>query len=404
MVASTYLEELYQPLKQLTLVHVSITLLSMLVIVPSTVVLSRSIVVPLKHVMNQIKRASSGNYTIRIEDQPNSDDELTHLSRYFNQFLLALEQSNHKLHGEIQEREVAQQKQVELNAQLEQLNESLEATIEERTMALKQSMQQLQDTQDQLIESAKLSALGGLVAGVAHEVNTPLGIAVTSTSLIADINQQLNKAFEEKSLTSEQFAESIQQQTDAIQLLNENLNRAAKLVQDFKQTAVDQVSENRSEFAVYQVLEALIASVHPETRKVHVEPKLVGDKNLVMSSLPGVLTQVFSNLILNSVNHAFDSQPQPQITIEFAADNSNVVFTYRDNGCGVPAELQQKIFEPFFTSKKDKGSTGLGLNLVFNLVTQKLKGKLGFRSHEGVEFTITLPKALPEDNEATLAD
>ncbi|EJN6828238.1 ATP-binding protein [Vibrio cidicii] len=281
--------------------------------------------------------------------------------------------------------------------ELQTLNQNLEHQVALRTLDLKQSMEQLQQTQEHLVESEKLAALGGLVAGVAHEVNTPLGIAVTASSIIRDATRQLNQAFSDQSLTSTQFAQLMQQMTDSSEMLENNLHRAAKLVRDFKQTAVDQISESRSEFNVKQVLSALIASLHPETRKVPVTPILEGDDQLEMNSLPGVLTQIVSNLILNSVNHAFAEQVQPRIVIRLDQQGENLILHYSDNGCGVDESLHQKIFEPFFTSKRGKGGSGLGLNLAFNLIKQKLKGDLHFTSvlGEGVQFTITLPKELP---------
>ncbi|WP_159737859.1 PAS domain-containing sensor histidine kinase [Vibrio atypicus] len=281
--------------------------------------------------------------------------------------------------------------------ELEELNQNLEHTVAVRTMDLKQSMKQLQKAQDQLVEQEKLAALGGLVAGVAHEVNTPLGIAVTATSVIRDSNFELNHAFKNQTLTSTQFETVMTRINESTSMLEGNLNRAAKLIRDFKQTAVDQVSESRCQFNVNQVLDALIASLHPETRKVPVEPKLIGNAALQMNSLPGVLTQVISNLVLNSVNHAFDDTPNATINIEFMQSDENIIFIYRDNGVGVDSSLHHKIFEPFYTSKRNCGGSGLGLNLVFNLITQKLKGQLKFESTvgEGVCFTLTVPQNLP---------
>ncbi|MEF1174942.1 ATP-binding protein, partial [Vibrio sinaloensis] len=160
---------------------------------------------------------------------------------------------------------------------------------------------------------------------------------------------------------------------------------------------VDQVSESRSQFRIHHVLDALIASLHPETRKVPVDPILSGDQQLQMNSLPGVLTQVISNLILNSVNHAFEQQETAQIDIHYYQQGDDIIFEYKDNGCGVDKSLHQKIFEPFYTSKRGTGGSGLGLNLVFNLVSQKLKGELSFDSEvgKGVQMIITLPKDLP---------
>ncbi|MGF1711173.1 ATP-binding protein [Vibrio kagoshimensis] len=288
---------------------------------------------------------------------------------------------------------------------LEDLNQNLEIKVAERTCDLERSMQCLEETQEQLVESEKLAALGGLVAGVAHEVNTPLGIAVTASSLIKESCNELNNAFTSQTLTSLQFEQIMQQMNQASVLLEDNLNRGAKLIRDFKQTAVDQVSESRSQFNVKQSLDALIASIHPETRKVPVTPCLDGDPSITMNSLPGVLTQVVSNLILNSVNHAFYEKQDAEITLNFHVEGDFIIFIYRDNGCGVDRTLHQKIFEPFFTSKRGQGGSGLGLNLVFNLIHQKLAGQLSFESElgSGVTFTFSLPRNLPMNDEKQMS-
>ncbi|OOE73083.1 PAS domain-containing sensor histidine kinase [Salinivibrio sp. ML290] len=288
--------------------------------------------------------------------------------------------------------------------ELEQLNQSLEATVEARTHDLAQSMENLKAAQAQLVESEKLAALGSLVAGVAHEVNTPLGIAVTANSVIKEAVSTLNNAFEQKTLTSEQYAAVMKQVTDGTHMLETNLNRAARLIRDFKQTAVDQVSESRSQFHPVQTLEALTGSLRPETKKVPVVPVVEGDPQLVMSSLPGVLTQVVSNLVMNSVRHAFEGIPEPDIHIRIADKGDIVEIRYTDNGVGVAPELHQRIFEPFYTSSRSKGGSGLGLNLVFNLVHQKLQGKLHFDSkiNQGVTVVLSLPKFLT-DTEAPKA-
>ncbi|MFV0448039.1 MAG: sensor histidine kinase, partial [Vibrio sp.] len=167
------------------------------------------------------------------------------------------------------------------------------------------------------------------------------------------------------------------------------------------QTAVDQVSEQRSQFRIHQVIEALIARLHSETRKIPVEPQIQGDKQLMMTSLPGVLTQILTNLIMNSVNHAFKETLQANIIIDFYEQGDNIVLEYKDNGCGVAKELHQTIFEPFFTTKRGVGGSGLGLNLVFNLLKKKLNGELVFKSEigQGVYYTITMPKVLVQESQ-----
>ncbi|MDG3085849.1 ATP-binding protein [Vibrio hannami] len=290
--------------------------------------------------------------------------------------------------------------------ELEELNETLEKKVEERTKDLRASMNNLKQTQEKLIESEKLAALGGLVSGVAHEVNTPLGISVTAASIIKEISAELTHSFDSQTLTSTQFQELMSRMNDTNVMLEDNLNRAAKLVKDFKQTAVDQVSESRSQFLVYNVLDSLLASLHSRTRKVPVEPTIEGGKDITMNSLPGVLTQVVSNLVLNSVNHAFENQESPEISIKFEQKDDLIVFEYHDNGCGVDRSYHQKIFEPFFTTKRGLGGSGLGLNLVFNLVHQKLKGNLEFDSEPGagVHFIFSIPQNLPLSLESGIVE
>ena len=317
------------------------------------------------------------------EPQGHADSEIGLLVRLTNQHLQAIALTLEQLRA--------------AESSLKQYSDALESKVAERTLALSQSVEQLQQAQSQLIESEKLAALGGLVAGVAHEVNTPLGIAVTATSVLSETLDSLRQQFTAQTRTSQQFSDLLAQASDSTQMLVNNLQRAARLVRDFKQTAVDQVSEARSQFQVEQVLRALIASLHPETRKVPVEPLLECPSGLQMNSLPGVLTQVLANLILNSVRHAFADQAAPLIEIRLQEQGEQVLLDYRDNGCGVPESLRERIFEPFFTTKRGSGGSGLGLNIVYNLVTRKLGGKLEFSSQpgQGVHFRLSLPRELP---------
>ena len=287
----------------------------------------------------------------------------------------------------------------EAEAELKDYSDNLERIVAERTQALSASLKELESAKDHLIQSEKMAALGGLVAGVAHEVNTPLGIAVTATSSLAEALSELRTRFEARTLTTEDFSELVGHALDGTQLLVSNINRAARLISDFKKTAVDQISEARCEFQVHSTLSALIASLHPETRKVPVKPLLECPPVLRMRSLPGVLTQVVANLILNSVRHAFDGVAEPEIVIKVSADGDWAAFDYRDNGVGVPAELHQRIFEPFYTSKRGQGGSGLGLNIVYNLITRKLGGRLVFESSPGcgVHFRFDLPVRLSMD-------
>lgn len=284
----------------------------------------------------------------------------------------------------------------EAEDKLKRYSDALEFTVAERTRALSESVAQLQATQNHLIESEKLAALGGLVAGVAHEVNTPLGIAVMASSVLAEAVADLKAGFESRSLTSERFGELLQVIDDGNAMLGKHLERAAHLVRDFKRTAVDQVAETCCDFDVRQVLDALIASLRPETAR-RVEPCFECPDGLTMRSLPGVLTQVMTNLVLNSLRHGFDGVLHPAIHIAARAEGERVIVEYQDNGLGVPKALHERIFEPFFTTRRGQGGSGLGLNIVYNLVTRKLLGRLDFESAPGagVRFVLDLPQRLP---------
>jgi signal transduction histidine kinase len=169
-----------------------------------------------------------------------------------------------------------------------------------------------------------------------------------------------------------------------------NLSRAARLVRDFKQAAANQADETLCEYDLAQTTRALIASLHPETKKIPEQPRFEGPLVLKGVGYPGVFMQVLTNLIMNSVRHAFDGVAQPQIHIELGESDGQVELIYRDNGVGVPAALHNRIFEPLFTTRRGRGGTGLGLNIVYNLVTQKMAGQLDFWSapQRGVTFRV----------------
>ncbi len=338
---------------------------------------------PLISVIKSIKQVDvdAPEKTRLVEPKGHDKDEIGLLTRFTNNHLEAIATS------------LAQVRATE--EKLKQYSEGLEATVSERTQALTESLNQLQAAQGQLIESEKLAALGGLVAGVAHEVNTPLGVAVTAASILEETLTDMQTQFSNETMTAEGLQKLIHTAQDSQLMLSSNLNRATKLIKDFKMTAVDQLSENCCEFNVSEVIHALLESLVPETKKMPVTPTLACPSHLTMNSLPGVLTQVLSNLIVNSVKHAFEQTAHPQIHIIVYPHEELVIVEYRDNGAGVPESLHQRVFEPFFTTKRGQGGSGLGLNIVYNLVTRKLLGRLEFISSlgQGVHFKLYLPIA-----------
>jgi signal transduction histidine kinase len=252
---------------------------------------------------------------------------------------------------------------------------------------------------DQLISSEKMAALGALVAGVSHEVNTPLGVSVTAASAVREGLQAMRADYQAERMTREVFEEALNQAMAGLDMLDTNLTRASRLIKDFKQTAVHQTSERLCDYDVMETVRALLASLHPVTRRVPVRPMLGGPRKLPARGYPGALMQVLTNLIMNSVNHAFRDVASPAIVIDVREGEQEWELVYSDNGVGVPLDLQPRVFEPFFTTRRGRGGTGLGLNIVYTVVTQRMGGHLDFwsRPGEGVRLHLKLPRHLSSE-------
>lgn len=237
--------------------------------------------------------------------------------------------------------------------------------------------ERLKATQTQLIQAEKMAALGHLVAGVAHEINTPLGIALLATTHLGDETERLEKRVASGQVRKSDLADYLVVAKETSTLLHTHVTRAAGLVQSFKQVAADQVADERRGFNLKASLDELANSLAPALRKAgHV---LIVDcpDGIVMDSYPGALGQVVTNLAMNAVDHAFE--PGQSGTLRMTAtmqDADTVVLSFSDDGRGIPAENRAKVFDPFFTTRRGAGNTGLGLHIVFNLVTSRLGGRI----------------------------
>ncbi len=283
---------------------------------------------------------------------------------------------------------------------LRRLNDELEARVQDRTAALSASNLELQESleeihfmQRQLVESEKMAALGNLVAGIAHEINTPIGIGITAASHLEDETSRLMQLMNSGKLSKSALDAF---QTDAIssvQLILSNLRRAGQLVRSFKQVAVDQSTEEAREIAVKRYLEEVLLSLGPALKKTRHQVQLRCPDDLVIFTYPGALSQIVVNLVMNSLIHGFDSVENGEIRIEANQYGDEWLLLYRDNGVGMSDVVRQRVFDPFFTTKRGQGGTGLGLHVVFNLITQLLRGSVDCRSAPGagVEFQIVLP-------------
>ncbi len=295
--------------------------------------------------------------------------------------------------GDLVGRAINARQQREAQEALAELNRQLEGRVSERSA-------QLQAAQSQLVEAEKMAALGGLVAGVAHEINTPLGVAVTAVSLLRETHQVMSAAVATGKLSRAEVVRLLDQQDKAIDLLESNLGRAANLVDSFKQTAVDQSTDLREHVALGPLLARTLTSLHPITRHACDPVRLQVPEGLTLESYGGSLIQVVTNLLTNASRHAF---PLPRPDAELAVlvrelDADWVEIAVRDNGVGIEPTLQRRVFEPFFTTKRGQGGSGLGLSIAYNLVTQRLGGRLTLDSApgEGSCFRAVLPRVAPQ--------
>ena len=263
---------------------------------------------------------------------------------------------------------------------LGELAAGLEARVQARTQDLSDALENLKRAQRQLVDTEKMAALGGLVAGVAHEINTPIGISVTAASHLAEQSLQLQRKLESGELRKSDlsdFSEMAQQSTD---LVLSNLRRASELVRSFKQVAVDQSSEQKRTIELRAYLADILSALRPMIRKSQHQIQIDCEQEIHWNTFPGVIYQITTNLVLNAISHAFPEGSQGHVWIRAKADSERLELCFEDDGAGIPSEIRERVFEPFFTTKRGQGGSGLGLHIVFNLVTQVLGGEIRVES------------------------
>ncbi|MGM0369456.1 MAG: PAS domain-containing sensor histidine kinase [Bacillota bacterium] len=252
----------------------------------------------------------------------------------------------------------------------------------------------LKRTQNQLVQSEKMAALGRLVAGVAHEINTPIGVGITAASHLSDKTENIISLYNENQMKREDLEGYLESMWETSDMILKNLDNASELISNFKQVAVDRTDNKKRKFKLKEYLKDILISLKPKLKNTNHRVEIKGDNDLEVDTYPGVISQIITNLTVNSLRHAFDEGEQGVIEISVAVKDKVVELKYQDNGKGIPEEEQQKIFEPFFTTKRGQGGTGLGLNLVYNLVHSTLNGKIEFDSTvgEGTVFKILFPQ------------
>ncbi len=288
----------------------------------------------------------------------------------------------HGLWRDIQDKKMLEIELENKNLDLQESNDELEA-----------SMENLIITQNKLVESEKLAGLGSLVSGVANEISSPIGLGVTGASHLEYICEEISSKYESNSISPEDLKTLLQNSNELINIIVTNLNKIENIIKDFKQLAVDQTGEIKRVFNVKEYIKGILISMDNLLNKRDIEFKIECDGVLGINSFPGFFAQILHHLILNSLQHSYKDDEKGVISLSARIEGKDFIFEYQDYGKGILQENLSKIYEPFFTTNRKNGSIGLGLNIVYNLVTINLGGKIDCHSEEnkGTTFTIKIP-------------
>jgi signal transduction histidine kinase len=264
--------------------------------------------------------------------------------------------------------------------------------IKEQKVELETAYGKLKKMQNELVESRKMAALGALIAGVAHEINTPVGISITGITTILKRNRTLNAAFKARTMKQKDLEDFIYFADESGQLVLRNLNRIGDLIKNFKRIATDKSLDIIKKIRLKHYLGEIVGSLRPRLTEKNIKTNIQCDDNLEITSYPGALAQVMINLIMNSIVHGFANFDGGKIKIIATLKDSGLELQYEDDGIGIEEKLLPKIFDPFVTSNKQFGS-GLGLHIVYNLIKQTFKGTIRCESSvkQGVRFFISVP-------------
>jgi len=294
-----------------------------------------------------------------------------------------------------------------IQAELRKSQNELEKKVKNRTQELSQTnkkleaaFESLESAQDQLVESKKLTSLGALVAGVSHEINTPIGIAVTMGSTIKRNVSQFLELLNTGKMRRSDLAHFEKDFNEGINILLPSLDRASSLIHSFKQVAVDQTSEVRRYFKLSEVVEEVVVTWQHQIKRTKIRCEYNIDNEIRMDSFPGPLGQIMTNLYNNAIIHAFEDNQSGLIKIESEVSNTHVSIRIIDNGKGISPENIDKIFDPFYTTTLGKGGSGLGLNIIYNMVVGLMGGtiKVNSKVDEGTCFILNLPLIAPVED------
>lgn len=333
---------------------------------------SRRMMAPVYRLLDVMKMVTeSRDYSIRADVI--SHDAFGALSENFNDMIADVESRNYEI--------VTARGELEVRVR--------EVDISNRELS--NALLRLKSTQQKLISNEKMALLGGLVAGVAHEINTPVGIGVTAASTLLESTNSVSKKYAQGELTNSALLQYIQHATSAADIILGNLDRAASLIQSFKQVAVDQSASDVRSFNLKDYLGQVLLSLRPQLRKTNLTCEFDCPNDLEIRSYPGALSQIVTNFIMNAIVHAYAKDDKGTLLLQFSECEHDVIcIRFSDDGGGISPENLARVWDPFFTTNRSGGGSGLGLHIVYNLVTQKLFGNIEIESKEGEGTVISL--------------
>lgn len=299
--------------------------------------------------------------------------------------------SSTMLKMEVQQKELLEQKQILQDEN--NLRSRAEKVLITTNKELKVSIVELNKAKERLLESEKMASLGMLSAEVSHEINTPIGISITSASYLLDLLVRLKQDFNQQKLSKKNINSFIENSLQSTEILNSNLNRASDLITSFKHIAVDQTSDKIRLIVVSKCLDEIIQSLQPKLKKTNHSITVHCDESIEISSHPGAIAQIIINLIINSIIHGFENINRGEITIHISLHQQTLHLDYKDNGHGLTKEGTKNLFIPFYTTKSNQGGTGLGTHIIHNLVVDTLNGCIEVKNEDesGLSYHIEFP-------------
>ncbi len=378
-----------------TFIIIGVLILAFTIAVLVALYLAKMLSAPIIAVAEGAKKIIKGDFDFKMPVTGN--DEIGVMAEEFSVMTLQLKTLVRELGKEVAEHKNSENKVRQLNEELEQRVEIRTQELTNSNEALAESLSILRNTQKQLVEAEKLASLGTLVAGMAHELNTPIGNSLTAASFLESSTRDFKEHLRENKITQSDLRDFIEKSAEAAGHIKTSMVRAAEKVRFFKQVAVSQEDESPALISLAEYVEELSASFGPQFMKQGCSIENLAAPTAIISVFPAALYQVFVNLLQNCMLHGFEGRDSGTIRIETFEDGKNsedVEIFIRDDGVGMSSETLPRIFDPFFTTKRGEGRAGLGLSIVYNIVTGKLHGRIECRSkpNEGTTMRLVIPR------------